>query len=57
MAFTSAVWQQLKSLTAEELCRVLTPGSYEDGEPVNIRLGVLGIGDTALASVNAEVYR
>jgi hypothetical protein len=31
-------------------------GTYEDGEPVNIRLGVLGIGDIALASVNAEVY-
>ena len=33
-----------------------TPGSYEDGEPVNIRLGVLRIGNIALASVDAEVY-
>jgi neutral ceramidase len=33
-----------------------TPGSYEDGEPVNIRLGVLRIGDVALASVDAELY-
>ncbi len=33
-----------------------TPGSYEDGEPVNIRLGVLRIGNIALTSVDAEVY-
>jgi neutral ceramidase len=33
-----------------------SPGTYEDGDPVNIRLGVLGIGDIALTSVNAEVY-
>ncbi len=33
-----------------------TPGSYEDGDPVNIRLGVLRIGDVALASVDAEIY-
>jgi neutral ceramidase len=33
-----------------------TPGSYEDGDPVNIRLGVLRIGDVALASVEAEIY-
>jgi hypothetical protein len=32
------------------------PGTYEDGEAVEIRLGVLGIGDTALTSVNGEVY-
>ena len=32
------------------------PGTYIDGDPVNIRLGVLGIGDTALASVDAEIY-
>ncbi len=32
------------------------PGTYQDGEPVNIRLGVLGIGNIALTSVNAEVY-
>jgi neutral ceramidase len=32
------------------------PGTYEDGDPVNIRLGVLGIGDTALTTVNGEVY-
>ena len=33
-----------------------TPGRYEDGEPVNIRLGVIRIGNIALASVDAEIY-
>src|SRR5262249_49747438 len=33
-----------------------TPGIYEDGEPVNIRLGAMHIGDVALTSVDAEVY-
>ena len=33
-----------------------TPGKYEDGDPVHIRLGVLRIGDVALASVDAELY-
>jgi hypothetical protein len=33
-----------------------TPGTYEDGTPVNIRLGALRIGDIALASVDAEIY-
>lgn len=33
-----------------------TPGSYEDGDPVDIRLGVLRIGNIALTSVDAEVY-
>jgi neutral ceramidase len=32
------------------------PGTYEDGPPVNVRLGVLGIGDVALASIDAEIY-
>jgi neutral ceramidase len=32
------------------------PGNYEDGEPVNIRLGLLRISDVALTTVNAEVY-
>src|ERR1019366_7508392 len=31
-------------------------GTYADDKPVNIRLGVLGIGDVALTSVNAEIY-
>jgi neutral ceramidase len=33
-----------------------TPGSYEDGDPVNIRLGVIRIANIALTSVDAEVY-
>ena len=33
-----------------------TPGTYEDDEPVNIRLGVLRIGNVALTTVNAEIY-
>jgi len=33
-----------------------TPGTYEDGDPVNIRLGVLRIGTVALTTVNAEIY-
>jgi hypothetical protein len=32
------------------------PGTYQDGDPVNFRLGLLGIGDTALTTVNAEIY-
>jgi hypothetical protein len=31
-------------------------GSYVDAGPVAIRLGVLGIGDVALTSVDAEIY-
>lgn len=33
-----------------------TPGSYKDGAPVHIRLGVLCIGSIALGSANAEIY-
>jgi neutral ceramidase len=33
-----------------------TPGTYEDGDPVNIRLGVIRIGNIALTSVDAEIY-
>jgi neutral ceramidase len=33
-----------------------SPGVYEEGEPVTIRLGVLRIGNVALASIDAEVY-
>jgi len=31
-------------------------GMYKDGDPVNIRLGMIGIGDIALTAVNAELY-
>ena len=32
------------------------PGTYKDSDPVIIRLGVVGIGDIALTTVNAEIY-
>ncbi len=32
------------------------PGSYIDGDPVNIKLSLLLLGDIAFAGVNAEVY-
>jgi neutral ceramidase len=32
------------------------PGTYKDGDPVNIRLSMIGIGDIALTAVNAEIY-
>jgi neutral/alkaline ceramidase-like enzyme len=33
-----------------------TPGKYEDGDTVNLRLGALRIGNVVLASVDGEVY-
>jgi neutral ceramidase len=33
-----------------------TAGTYKDGQPVNIRLGLLMINDVAIGTVNAEVY-
>jgi neutral ceramidase len=33
-----------------------SPGTYEDGDPVNIRLGVLRVGNVALTTVDAEIY-
>ena len=33
-----------------------TPGTYEDGDPVHIRLGLLRIGNIALCTANAEIY-
>ena len=33
-----------------------TPGEYEDGDPVHIRLGLLRVGNIALCSANAEIY-
>lgn len=32
------------------------PGTYEDGDPVDIRLSLLMIGDTVIGGVNAEVF-
>jgi hypothetical protein len=31
-------------------------GTYEDGDPVDIQIGFLGIGSIALTTINAEVY-
>jgi hypothetical protein len=36
--------------------RAGSPGTYADGADVNMRLGVLGINDIALASINGEAY-
>jgi len=33
-----------------------SPGTYADGADVNMLIGVLGIGNVGLASINAEVY-
>jgi neutral ceramidase len=62
MAGNVRLWGAQKTLTCPARRRTNTgregsPGAYEDsGEPVRIRVGVLGIGDTALATVNGEVY-
>jgi neutral ceramidase len=32
------------------------PGTYKDSDAVNLRLGMVGIGDIALTAVNAEIY-
>jgi neutral ceramidase len=32
------------------------PGTYVDGDPVNIKLSLLVLGDIAIAGVNAEIY-
>ena len=55
------IWGAQKMLTCPGRRRTNTgregaPGTYVDGDPVNIRLGVLGIGDIALGSVDAEIY-
>ncbi len=56
------LWGAQKTLTCPARKRTNSgregaPGTYEDSDdPVRIRLGVLGIGDTALATVNGEVY-
>jgi len=42
--------------TNSEGARAGSPGVYADGADVNIRLGVLGINDIALASVNEQPY-
>jgi len=56
-----AIWGAEKPLTCPGRQRTNTgregaPGTYQDSDPVVFRLGVLGIGDIALTSVNAEIY-
>jgi hypothetical protein len=56
-----AIWGAQKPLTCPgrqrtDSVREGSPGTYQDGDPVVFRLGVLGIGDIALTSVNAEIY-
>ena len=55
------IWAGGKTVTCPGRTRTNTgregaPGTYVDGDPVNIHVGVLTIGTTAVASVNAEVY-
>ncbi|MGA2132911.1 MAG: neutral/alkaline non-lysosomal ceramidase N-terminal domain-containing protein [Bryobacteraceae bacterium] len=61
MAGEVSIWGGQNNLSCPGRRRTNTgregsPGTYEDGDPVNIRLGVVGIGDIALTTVNAEVY-
>ncbi|MFN7920358.1 MAG: neutral/alkaline non-lysosomal ceramidase N-terminal domain-containing protein [Bryobacteraceae bacterium] len=56
-----AIQGEQRSLTCAGRVRTNTgregePGTYQDGDPVVFRLGMLGIGDVALATVNAEIY-
>ncbi len=61
LSSTAKIWGAQKFATCPGRTRTNTgregmAGTYEEGPPVNIRIGVLGIGDVALTSVNAEVY-
>jgi hypothetical protein len=56
-----AIWGAQKTISCPGRDRTNTgregePGTYKDGNPVDIRLGMLGIGNIALTAVNAEVY-
>src|SRR5207237_1242521 len=56
-----AIWGTQRPLTCPGRQRTNSdregePGTDKDGDPVVFRLGVLGIGDIALTTVNAEVY-
>jgi hypothetical protein len=55
------IWGAQKPLSCPGRQRTNTgregmPGTYKDADSVVFRLGVLGIGDIALTSVNAEVF-
>jgi neutral ceramidase len=61
MSADISLWGVQKPLTCPGRQRTNTgregqPGTYEDGDPVVFHLGVLGIGDIALTTVNAEIY-
>jgi hypothetical protein len=61
MAANVSIWGAQNNLSCPGRLRTNTgregaPGTYKDGDSVNIRLGVLGIGDIALTTVNAEIY-
>jgi neutral ceramidase len=46
----------LPGRTRTDARREGTPATYEDGPPVDLRLGMLGIGDIALTSIDSEIY-
>jgi len=61
MAANVTIWGAQNNLSCPGRRRTNTgregsPGTYEDGDPVNLRLGVLGVGDIAVTTVNAEIY-
>jgi len=56
-----AMWGAQKTISCPGRQRTNTgregePGTYKDSDAVNIRLGMVGIGDIALTAVNAEIY-
>jgi hypothetical protein len=55
------IWGAQKTISCPGRVRTNTgregePGTYKDGDPVNIRLGMIGVGDIALTAANAELY-
>src|SRR5260370_3896651 len=61
MSSEVTIWGAQKPLSCPGRQRTNTgregmPGAYKDSDAVQFRLGVLGIGDIALTSVNAEAY-
>jgi neutral ceramidase len=55
------IWGGGKTVTCPGRTRTNTgregaPGTYVDGDPVNIHVGLLRLGSTVLTTVNAEIY-
>lgn len=55
------IWGSQSTLTCPGRRRLNTgregmAGQYEDGPAINVRLGVLGVGDIAITTGNAEIY-